>query len=36
MMWNDEVAYEIGDPDAWKEEVNRNRKAAGLDPIEDF
>lgn len=36
MMWNDEVAYEIDDPDAWKEEVNRNRKAAGLDPIEDF
>ncbi len=30
-IWDDEVAYEIGDPDAWAEYVKENWKKAGLD-----
>lgn len=30
-MWDEEVAYQIGDPDAHAEEVKKNRKKAGLD-----
>ena len=33
-LWNDNVPYIIGDPDAFRKFVNENRKFAGFDPIE--
>ncbi len=33
LVWDEELAYDLGDPDAWQEFVNSNRKAAGLPPV---
>ena len=30
-MWDEEIAYIIGDPEAHAEKVKMNRKLAGLD-----
>ncbi|MBQ3277835.1 MAG: hypothetical protein IJG94_01575 [Clostridia bacterium] len=35
-VWDEEVARQIGDPDTHLQEVNRNRRLAGLPPIESW
>lgn len=34
-MWDEDVAYDIGDPDGHRQRVNENRKKAGLPPLSD-
>lgn len=33
IVWDESVAYLIGDPDAWQKYVNENRIAAGFRPV---
>ena len=35
-MWDEDVAYKIGDPDAHLKRVNYNRELAGLPPIKSW
>lgn len=35
-VWDEDVAQQLGDPDAHLREVNRNRKLAGLPPIKSW
>lgn len=34
--WDEDIAYELGDPEERLRHVNENRKAAGLDPLDSL
>lgn len=33
IVWDESVAYLVGDPDTWRKYVNGNRIAAGFPPV---
>ncbi len=35
-VWDEDIAYQIGDPVAYLKKVNHNRKLFGLPPIESW
>ena len=34
IVWDESLAYKIGDPDAWRKFVNENRRAIGIPPVD--
>lgn len=35
-MWNEDIVYELGDPEKHLEEINRNRASVGLEPLDSL